>query len=685
MVHLFSRKTISTSVFMFLVSMGMSLSIATVSAQETDKPLDLTVLSTNEESVSFVVVEGRAPAGQAQADNSQLEQTASEDTISQDNETSDEANNEADNETSNAIGQIEAQDTNLIATPQPELDQITAVEPNTDEAVADEAVTDESVTGRMTRRKVKDVGLASIGIGLEDAKQLDQFTNRLWQGVPVGRAMRLIETLPSALSSDALRQMSYQAIARQGVPPKGAADNPTALLQARMDYLARMGRSDALALIVTQLPMNEEWQSWHEWKIFYDLMMRQDDEACATAAKNASTSLEALWQKTNIMCQILTGDEIRASFSADVLKASGLIDDELYFALIDLLLGRASMEDVQARASQISSLDFMHVILMDAAHVEISAAQIANLESSYREAAGALRYLSDEARQSLGLSNFQSGLMSRSQAKALFIAGTAQDDSTLMAMSRRLEAQDGLASVPLYLAIRDEVANADSLSSDELREFVNLMMQAIQLEIADKGGALWLPFYAPLLSEAVGAADITKLEAEVQYDFALLMRLADLPLSPLPSDGAAVVKGDHISIVLDNTASISERTSSMLALGLDAYLPLLGIDEADDRDWFTIYDAQISTEGAVYQPLSQSGVMAFRQAAKKGQKVETIILAARLIGDRSLHDISPQNIDMIRQQLERAGLQNTAEALIDEALRAHLMQALFGSKPGASS
>ena len=34
--------------------------------------------------------------------------------------------------------------------------------------------------------------------------------------------------------------------------------------------------------------------------------------------------------KTNLMCQILTGDEMRASFSADVLKASGLIDDPLF-------------------------------------------------------------------------------------------------------------------------------------------------------------------------------------------------------------------------------------------------------------------------------------------------------------------------------------------------------------------
>ena len=682
MFHFISRKTISTSVFMLLLSQIVPVSYMSGHAQETDKPLDLTVLSTNEESVSFVVVEQNTSASQdalsSQDDVERMEKSDNQTDLARtvDNESEAQAqtptdlvSNEEEQNQNDDVSQEDESKINLISETQ---------------EVQEQSNIDEPATGRMTKRKIKDVGLASIGIGIDEAKQLDQFTNRLWRGIPVDRAMRLIEIIPADLSSDALRQMSYQAIARQGVPPKGAADNPTALLQARMDYLARTGRSDALASIVKQLPKNDEWQSWHEWKIFYDLMMRQDDEACATAAENASTSLDPLWQKTNLMCQILTGDEMRASFSADVLKASGLIDDPLYFDLIDLLLGRANMEDVQSRAASVTTLDFMHVILMDAAHVEISATQIANLEPSYREAAGALRYLSDEARQSLGLSNLQSGLMSRSQAKALFIASTTQNDTALMAMSRRLEAQDNKASTPLYLAIRNEVANANGLSADELREFVTLIMQAMQLEMSDHKGALWLPFYAPLLSEAVAAADITTLDADLQYDFALLMRLANLPLSPLPSDGTAVVQADHLSIVLDATASLADRTTSMLALGLEVYLPLLGMSEADNRDWFAIYDEQTASQNLGYQPLSEAGMMALKQAAAKGQKVETIILASRLIDGRLLSDISPQNMDMMIQQLAQAGLPNTAAALADEALRAHVMQALFHPEAAAS-
>ena len=49
---------------MLLLSQIVPVSYISGHAQETDKPLDLTVLSTNEESVSFVVVEQNISASQ---------------------------------------------------------------------------------------------------------------------------------------------------------------------------------------------------------------------------------------------------------------------------------------------------------------------------------------------------------------------------------------------------------------------------------------------------------------------------------------------------------------------------------------------------------------------------------------------------------------------------------------------
>ena len=647
-------------------------------AQTQDEPLDLTVLSTSEKDVSFVVIEDSSDTGNADAIEeaaSSLDNATDQDdaqTPLADNNTT-EAQIAVDNASSDISDEETGDDTKIT---QAEAQDNTSSE---DIVTEDTPSDDGATTGRMKRRTIKDVGLASIGIGDGSDDALDKFSNRLWRGVALPRALRLIDHVPVSIASDALRQMSFKAIARQGVPPKGAAADPVSLLRARMDYLARNGRSDALAAIITQLPKNDDWQEWHEWKLFYDLMMRQDEEACAIAADNAATSLDALWQKTNLMCQILTGDEMRASFSADVLKASGLIDDPLYFDVIDVLLRRKSVEEVQATASQVTEIDFMHVILMDAAHVEISASQLASLSSSYRKAANALRYLSDEARQTLGLANLSAGLMTPLEAKALFVVSTNPDDSPLRAMTRRLEAQDNTASVPLYLAIRNETNQAQTLSQDEVEELISLAIQAVSLEIRDKQGALWVPFYAPLIGELMAVADMATLPADLQSDYAMIQHLAGLPVSVLPTDGDVVVASDHLGIILDSQANTANRARSMTQIGVPSLLPLLDDVITDETDWLVTFEASEQDSTTSFAPLSQTGMLALEQAAQKTQKVETIIIASKLISGKALSDISPSDIKKISDALMTAGLPNTSAAFTNEALSAHFMTILLAS------
>ena len=464
---------------LILVSASIALSSSLSYAQRNDAPLDLTVLSAEQDNIS-AVDDGAAqqPASEAVSDDGAVDEALKPEIIV---DNASELNGEIAPES-----QIESQ-----------IENAAEVTGELAGELAGESTSGEATSGRMKRRTVKDVGLASIGIGEDDIDGLDALDNRLWRGVPLERAMALIDNVPVPLASDALRRMSYHVIARQAVPPKGAAENPSALLSARMNYLSRVGRSDGLAAIITQLPENEEWADWHIWRLFYDLMGREDERACAIAAENAATSLDPLWQKTNLMCQILTGNEARAAFSADVLKASGLIDDPLYFDLVDVLLRRRDGDSITGASLDNQLVDFMHVILMDAAHVNIGAAQLASLDNSYAQAANALRYLGDDARQSLGMGNLRAGLISSDDAKALFIASTQKPDTPLMAMSRRLEASDGQAdsaAVMLFVAIREALLEAETLDHSSAEELVLLILSAISTEVRAGDGAIWLVF-----------------------------------------------------------------------------------------------------------------------------------------------------------------------------------------------
>ena len=638
-------------------------------AQSVAEPLDLTILSTNEENVQFVVIDEKNTAPDAlEADNATLDDAALDNT-SLDNTTLDNA----------ALDNPGSQDETETAN---QADNLTIQEIDNTSLAADAPKAEEAPkTTRITRRTIKDVGLASIGVD-QPEEGLDDLDSLLWRGLSVEKAMRMIKAVPISQSSEILRRTSYQVIARQAVPPKGAAEDPMMLLDARMGFLARAGRSDGLSQIISQLPEKGEWQSWREWQIFYDLMMREDEAACKQAADEVKTSLDPLWQKTNLLCQILTGNEAMASFSSDVLKASGLVEDELFFQLIDVLLGRIEATEITAA----EPVALMNLILMDAAHIDISATQIGGLDQSYAKAANALRYMTDEARQIHGLKNLRSGLLTSEEAKALFLASMGNVDDPLKAMTRRLEDTGSLSSVQLYLALHravsEEVAQAKNASEGDANDnattanittsssdLPEMVARAFGQELKDGDGLLWLPFYASIMAEAVSVADMTKLSSDLQKQYAIMTALSGADLSSLPVDGSAVIVADQIRILLDDNAAPADRQEALFALGLDDLHMLLAT--GNEANWFTLFLEGENDNLSRYDALPQTGLKAVEAAAANGQQAETILLATILIGTHDLAMIAPRDLAALISAFENAGLSVTAKALAAEALKAH--------------
>ena len=69
-------------------------------------------------------------------------------------------------------------------------------------------------------------------------------------------------------------------MARQSVPPSGSNNVAANLVEVRLAFLARGGRSSDLASLVAQLPDVEKWASWRRWLSAHYLMIRDDVRAC---------------------------------------------------------------------------------------------------------------------------------------------------------------------------------------------------------------------------------------------------------------------------------------------------------------------------------------------------------------------------------------------------------------------
>ena len=493
----------------------------------------------------------------------------------------------------------------------------------------------------------------------------------MWRGTDVARARLLIDKARLSKESDALRQMTVHIIAAEAVPPEGASEDPAALLQARMSFLAEAGRSDALAAIIRQLPEDEQWQEWRTWLVFYDLMMREDAKACAQAAEQATQSLDPFWQQTHLVCQILTGNSNMAAFSADVLKASGLIEDDLFFALVDRLLGRdVPLPDYPEQ------LSLMHLILLDAAYIDVTAEQIAQIDTSYRQAVGSLRYMSDEARHLLTLANLQSGLVDQEAARQLFLAADRQSDDPLKAIARRLEAQTDSSSVQLYVALHKALSQqgaADNGTTETgASEIALFISQAFQREVAEGHGRLWLPFYAPLMKRALDDITLASLGADDQAAYAVMMALTDNALGAMPTDGGAIITADQVRVLRDIKSSDADRVAAAAALGLGDMVPLIAA-EAVNQDWLTLHVEAVASSQPAYQPLSAFGLRAARKAAALEQVAEAALIISVALSQTALHQIAPRDMAEVIAILQEAGLSDVASLLRQEAIDAHII------------
>ena len=101
-----------------------------------------------------------------------------------------------------------------------------------------------NVTGRVGRRSISKIGLASIG--LDQAHSADSVINSLiWSDSDAEQALALVTATPARGSSAALSALTTAITIQTAVPPKHAGPLAEQLVKARLDWLARRRPADA--------------------------------------------------------------------------------------------------------------------------------------------------------------------------------------------------------------------------------------------------------------------------------------------------------------------------------------------------------------------------------------------------------------------------------------------------------
>ena len=535
----------------------------------------------------------------------------------------------------------------------------------------------------LARRSVSRVSLASVG--LKRAATLSEDLNALiWSDSDAETALYLLRNVPAMGSAPILSQLTFEIMAIAAVPPKGAGSVAEELVSTRLSWLAEAGQSDALAEIVRMLPEEDRWAEWKRWQVEYDLIRQADDTACRDAEKKAQLTLDDFWHQSRIICALLAGDKNNARFAADILKASGG-EDVNFFQLVDKLLGSEAEISLD-----LATLDSVDLVLMDAAHEQISLAAFEQMPSSMIQAASNFRYLAADAALKTSFMMLERGLQKRGPTEQIW-RSLLEAPMPAEAALATLDGQDAFGQTA---ARHDALVSASLWVGLALRKEADtniLIRRAFETEIRSGRPELLLDLYASLvqqrLSQTADSETAPAIDAELQKDFALMLSLS-APSDELPADlSAGSELGKSAKNVLAAAKGQSWQAEDLEMANAWALLPVLEAQGSvgPQQDWtamLTNTAPDLFTPRPVksaYHRLSATHLLALGQLAEKGNIAETALLAAMLVQPVALGWIEPVDAAEIIKSLQQVGLQSVADQLAEDIVKAHLLRANFAT------
>ena len=523
------------------------------------------------------------------------------------------------------------------------------------------------------RRSVSKISLASVG--LKRPATLSPDLNALiWSDSDAEQALYLLRNVPALGSAPILNKLVFEIVSIATVPPKGAGPVAEELVSARLNWLAAAGQSDALAEIVRMLPEDDKWADWKRWQVEYDLIRQADATACRDAEKKAQSTLDDFWHQSRIICALLAGDANKARFAADILKVSGG-EDANFFQLVDKLLGRTDELSLD-----LTTLDSVDLVLMDAAREQISLAAFEQIPPSMIQAASNFRYLAADAALKTSFMLFERGLQERAPTEQIWRALLEAPMPTEAALATL----DGLDAAGYTDAQHDALASASLWVSLALRNEADtsqLIQRAFQTELRSGRPELLAELYASLIRQRF--RDAEDIDTELQKDFALLLALSGTE-EPLPA--ALTAQADFtasLGAILAAANGAAWQAQSLDEANAWALLPILRAQQsaAPQNDWTVILaegaDIPAKSNSLVYHRLSPPHLLALGELAEAGNIAETALLASMLVQPVTLGWIDPDDSAQIIKVLHKVGLPRVAGQFAEEVVKAHLLRRNF--------
>lgn len=162
------------------------------------------------------------------------------------------------------------------------------------------------------------------------------FPGTMWQGSDRRALVALLPRMPIGKGSPAMRSLAERLLLSEAQVPAGSSKNVYDVFQARIDRLAAAGYGAEIADLFGRVPEKIADSRLTHVRVDVLLLTGNPSAACDEALSANQRSEEPSWLEVVGYCKLVKGDPDGASFTADLLRETG-VDDADYFALLSWL------------------------------------------------------------------------------------------------------------------------------------------------------------------------------------------------------------------------------------------------------------------------------------------------------------------------------------------------------------
>ena len=522
-------------------------------------------------------------------------------------------------------------------------------------------------------RELSGVGLVTTGISDWQQREMP-FNILLWNGSKPENIEYLYQVSEPYGSSKTINSLVYSSIIRKSAPPSGVTGNSAlsqSLVFARLEWLARAGKSEALADLIRKLPEDDKgWENWQRWLGAYDLLSYNDSPTCTKADKKVSQEIDTFWLKVQILCRVIDGAHEEALFLAELMSASGE-EDPLFFSLLQNFQSSQSINNILTQPS----LTPLHLILMDLAQAPIEWHQISELPLSMMQASNLIKNTTREARLAFAMKQILQQSDTAYEASAL-IRSLYDPERQMETDFSILQNTKGdlrlIASAEIYAALAGNMFQAEIQ-----RDYDFLFLASFKEEVEFGNGKALLPFYAELARTRLSADSLPIIPIELKTQFEQIILLDDLQNMSIQNMLDSSEDINPLLLMFNIDKAEKSSLDVLQELGLWQLLPVF--DQASmikvPIDW--LESASMKTakptahESLELEPTLKNALL----SSSGGQRTaETILIISSLFQKHKLNHISANDLALVVKSLNEIGFSEAAEDLVKEIVTSHLLE-----------